>query len=68
MPQNTPKITLQTVIANLENTIAGKRALLDNMQYYSDNASSIDVTSEFLRINITELKQILDDLKQIPKE
>lgn len=68
MPQNTPKITLQTVIANLENTIAGKRALLDNMQYYSGNASSIDVTSEFLRINITELNRILDDLKQIPKE
>ena len=54
---------LETVIANLENTIRGKRQLLDDMMAY--HGGSTNVTREFLQINIAELERILTDLKRI---
>ena len=56
-------MTLETVIANLENTIVGKQKLLDNMIYYSDAINN--VTREFIKLNINELTKILEDLKAI---
>jgi hypothetical protein len=55
-------MTLETVIANLENTIHGKRQLLDGM---IDYPMALTVTREFVQINIAELERILEDLKQI---
>ncbi|NCP98133.1 hypothetical protein GW796_07410 [archaeon] len=66
-------MTLNKVIANLENTIAGKNILLAN---YSDMQQSLSremdayqklyetwhVTIEMLKINIDELKRILADI------
>ena len=56
-------MTLETVITNLENTIAGKRMLLDSL--IDGSSSSTELTREYVRINISELSRILDDLKQI---
>jgi hypothetical protein len=56
-------MTLETVIANLENTIRGKRLLLDDMMAY--HGGSTNVTREFLQIHIDELERILADLKKI---
>jgi len=55
-------MTLETVIANLENTIQGKQALLSDMDFYG---GSNRYTREFLRININELERILADLRVI---
>ena len=54
---------LETVIANLENTIQGKRQLLDHIHHYDGGVSQ--VTREFVQINIAELERILEDLKKI---
>ncbi|CAB4122589.1 hypothetical protein UFOVP29_40 [uncultured Caudovirales phage] len=56
-------MTLETVIANLERTIVGKRMLLDSMMSYSGH--STDTMREYVRINIVELSRILNDLKEI---
>jgi hypothetical protein len=61
-------MTLETVIANLENTIQGKQALLRDIDFYSGTPSSTassQYTREFLRININELNRILSDLKKV---
>lgn len=68
-------MNIQTVIANLRNTIAGKERML--AQYQSALACSYAgptpppgaemaciATSQFLEINIAELKRILQDVEQ----
>ena len=56
-------MTLESVIANLERTIVGKTELLDRMMSYSGN--STDTMREYVRVNISELSRILNDLKDI---
>jgi hypothetical protein len=60
-------MTLDQVIRNLENTILGKRGLLfDSINFYTGGDGVVErVTSEFLRVNISELERILTDLKQV---
>jgi hypothetical protein len=74
-------MNIQTVATNLRNTIAGKEQLYESYaqdlrdQYGSNDPDSITkmtvalATRDFLRINIAELKRILQDLEQcIDKE
>ena len=56
-------MTLETVIANVENTIRGKRLRLDGMMAY--HGGSTNVTREFLQIHIDDLERILADLNRI---
>lgn len=59
-------MTLDQVMHNLENTIQGKRALLDSINFYTGgNGQAEQVTAEFLRVNISELERILEDLKKV---
>ena len=51
-------MNIQTVRDNLKNTIAGKEALL--AEYESKNI----LLAGMLRVNIDELKRILQDLEQ----
>jgi hypothetical protein len=53
---------LETVIANLENTIQGKRQLLYGMMYERGYSAQ---DREYVNININELERILADLKKI---
>jgi hypothetical protein len=55
-------MTLETAIANLERTIAGKRMLLDDMRL-EPGCSAQD--REHVRILVDELTLILNDLKSI---
>lgn len=66
-------MNIQTVKANLRNTIAGKEKMLDAMNpnnpYSEEFKSEGEVmarraTIEFLKINIGELKRILADVEQ----
>ena len=68
-------MNLQTVITNLRNTIAGKEEALALYESRRDipratgDQMAIIATIEFLKINIAELKRILQDVEQcIPKE
>lgn len=60
--------TIYTIQKNLQNTIAGKEAYLAKMQIKAikaeDNANmaAAFATIEFLKININELKVILNDV------
>ncbi len=59
-------MTLDQVIRNIENTILGKRELLDSLNFYTGgNGQSEWVTAEFIRVNISELERILVDLKKV---
>ena len=59
-------MTLAQVIANLENTIQGKRSLLSDLEFYTGgNGRAEQVTAEFIRVNISELERILADLKRV---
>ncbi len=59
-------MTLDQVIRNLENTILGKRELLDSLNFYTGgNGQAERVSAEFLRVNIRELERILVDLKKV---
>ena len=53
-------MNLQTVISNIERTIAGKKNLLSRIQG-SGSVQDV-VTSEYLSLNIGELERIRDDL------
>jgi hypothetical protein len=55
-------MNIQTVAENLKNTIAGKEALL--AEYESKNI----LLAGMLRVNIDELKRILQDVEQCIKE
>ena len=65
---------LQTVITNLRNTIAGKEEALALYESRRDipraagDQMAIVATIEFLKININELKRILQDLEQCRPE
>ena len=68
-------MNLSTVITNLRNTIAGKEEALALYESRRDipratgDQMAIIATIEFLKINIAELKRILQDVEQcIPKE
>ena len=62
-------MNIQTVAANLRNTIAGKEALLSSIRAASqmdlDIAAEMvnHTTEQFLNINIDELKRILADVE-----
>jgi len=53
---------LETVIANVENTIRGKRQLLDDMMYERGYSAQ---DREYVNVNIDDLERILADLKRI---
>jgi hypothetical protein len=62
-------MNIQTVAENLRVTIAGKEELLAHKKEYSIYATEIqvavhDATVEFLKINIGELRRILQDVEQ----
>lgn len=57
-------MNISTVADNLRNTIAGKEALLAEYE----NQSEKMVIAGMLRINIDELKRILQDVEQCIKE
>lgn len=63
-------MNIQTVIANLKNTIAGKEMLLETYRNPSVLTKPIRETmTHMLEINIAELKRILQDVEQcVPKE
>ena len=59
-------MNIQTVAANLRNTIAGKEQMLAEFESTTlragANLEAVYATKEFLKINIAELQRILDDL------
>ena len=63
-------MNIETVAANLRNTIAGKEQMLTTLQdRVGIERTAIDQTAfiatiNFLEINITELKSILQDVEQ----
>jgi hypothetical protein len=64
-------MNIQTVRDNLKNTIAGKEAMLASHTKYLKSAGTsggqnmaIHATVEFLKVNIDELKRILQDVEQ----
>ena len=68
-------MNIQTVITNLRNTIAGKEIYLANATKIRDEQdltpeqdSANYVTIQFLKINIAELKRILQDVEQCADE
>ena len=60
-------MNIQTVAANLRNTIAGKEELLAEFESATlRNGASLEAThamKEFLKLNIDELKRILVDVE-----
>ena len=68
-------MNIETVAENLRNTIAGKEHLLeqysrtlegDKMLY--EQKIAVGAASEFVKINIAELKRILQDVEQCVRE
>jgi hypothetical protein len=58
-------MNIQTVAENLRNTIAGKEMLLETYKNPSVLTKSIRETmTHMLKINIDELKRILQDIEQ----
>ncbi len=62
-------MNIQTVASNLRNTIAGKEFLLSKMQNGTESMDPVDrsvskATQSFLKVNIDELKRILQDVEQ----
>ena len=67
-------MNIQTVAENLRNTIAGKEKMLEEVrQARADNGygpgdiaqdASLFATQEFLKVNIDELRRILQDVEQ----
>jgi len=62
-------MNIQTVKANIRKTIEGKQHLLDQYQrslklgMLYDQKIAVTAASEFVKINIDELQQILKDLE-----
>ncbi len=68
-------MNIQTVAENLRNTIAGKEEYLATLnreltnRYLDENDFIVsNTTSDFLKINIAELKRILQDVEQCVKQ
>lgn len=66
-------MNIETIAENLRNTIAGKERLLANTQRAlrlstSAECISLSATIGFLKINIAELKNILQDVEQCSEE
>ena len=62
-------MNIQTVAENLRNTIAGKEKMLADYQEVRKLAArgedmAVYATVSFLKVNIAELKRILQDLEQ----
>ena len=62
-------MNIQTVAENLRNTIAGKEKMLADYQEVRKLAArgedmALYATVSFLKVNIAELKRILQDLEQ----
>jgi hypothetical protein len=61
-------MNIQTVATNLKNTIAGKEELLAQWEVASTWKDSdkkfVNETIQYLKINIAELKRILQDVEQ----
>ena len=54
---------IKQVLANLDNTIAGKELLLER---HNSSKTAVDwIVADFLRININELKRIREDVAKI---
>lgn len=56
-------MTLQNVIDNLNNTIAGKEELLNILL----RETSSDICCQFIRMNLSELRAIRDDIIKVKK-
>jgi hypothetical protein len=62
-------MNIQTVKANIRNTIEGKEHLLDQYQrslelgMLYEQKIAVTAASEFVKLNIDELKKILKDLE-----
>jgi hypothetical protein len=68
-------MNIQTVAENLRNTIAGKEEMLHAVQkertfvgLRDGEGIALQTTAQFLKINIDELKRILQDVEQCNKE
>lgn len=67
-------MNIQTVANNLRNTIAGKEEMLDKLIQRKDikrefhDQVAYFATVEFLKINIDELKRVLQDVEQCVKQ
>jgi len=67
-------VNIKTVADNLRNTIAGKEQMLaqikEDLPKITDHTTHhvSFVTSEFLKVNIDELKRILQDVEQCHPE
>ena len=68
-------MNIQTVALNLRNTIAGKVEYLATLNreltngYLDENDFIVsNTTADFLKINIAELKRILQDVEQCAKQ
>ena len=65
-------MNIQTVADNLRATIAGKEQMLAEFESTTlragANLEAVYATKEFLKINIDELKRILQDVEQCVKK
>ncbi len=68
-------MNIQTVASNLRNTIAGKEELLsvftkpENYDWLPQpDKTARDAVNAFLKVNIDELKRILQDVEQCAKQ
>jgi hypothetical protein len=61
-------MNIQTIAENLRNTIAGKEKMLEEFESVTlrngANLEVIYVMKEFLKVNINELKRVLQDVEQ----
>jgi hypothetical protein len=62
------KMNIQTVAANLRNTIAGKEIQLAQWEaarsWKNADQQFVNETIQYLKINIDELRRILEDVEQ----
>ena len=65
-------MNIQTVAENLKRTIAGKEQMLAEFESTTlrsgANLEAVFATKEFLKINIAELKRVLQDVEQCVEE
>lgn len=59
-------MNIETLVANLERTIAGKQLLLQTINHSSVNLT--DSVKQLVQINIDELQRILTDAKVVQQQ